>query len=107
MDIRTTLTLNGRSYDVDLFDQCFYRLVGWRGNLLSHYPADGDLYVSMWSPNDYFILELMLKDEDKPRARGSLEIYDGLGDLPVRRIQFNEGCIWRYKLSEDTILCWR
>ncbi len=47
MDIRTTLTLNGRSYDVDLFDQCFYRLVGWRGNLLSHYPADGDLYVSM------------------------------------------------------------
>ena len=39
MDIRTTLTLNGRSYDVDLFDQCFYRLVGWRGNLLSHYPA--------------------------------------------------------------------
>ncbi len=30
MDIRTTLTLNGRSYDVDLFDQCFYRLVGWR-----------------------------------------------------------------------------
>ena len=28
MDIRTTLTLNGRSYDVDLFDQCFYRLVG-------------------------------------------------------------------------------
>ncbi len=27
MDIRTTLTLNGSSYDVDLFDQCFYRLV--------------------------------------------------------------------------------
>ena len=42
------------------------------------------------APNDYFILELMLKDEDKPRARGCLEIYDGLGDLPVRRIQFNE-----------------
>ena len=83
----------------------FYRLVGWRGNLLSHYPDDGDLYVSMEAPNDYFILELMLKDEDKPRARGCIEMYDGLGDLPMRRIQFNEGCIWRYKLSEDTILC--
>jgi len=59
----------------------------------------------MEAPNDYFILELMLKDEDKPRARGCLEIYDGLGDLPVRRIQFNETNIWRHKLSEDTILC--
>ena len=97
MDIRTTLTLNGRSYDVDLFDQCFYRLVGWRGNLLSHYPADGDLYVSMAAPNDYFILELMLKDEDKPRARGCLEIYDGLGDQPVRRIQFNKAYIISYR----------
>ena len=96
MDIRTTLTLNGRSYDVDLFVQCFYRLVGWRGNLLSHYPDDGDLYVSMEAPNDYFILELMLKDEDKPRARGCIEIYDGLGDLPVRRIQFNEAYIISY-----------
>ena len=105
MDTRTTLTLNGRSYDVDLFDQCFYRLVGWRGNLLSHYPDDGNLYVSMEAPNDYFILKLMLKDEDKPCARGCLEIYDGLGDLPVRRIQFNEANIWRYKLSGDTILC--
>ena len=63
--------------------------------------------VSMEAPNDYFILELMLKDEDKPRARGCLEIYDGLGDLLVRRIQFNETNIWRHKLSEDTILCWR
>lgn len=97
MDIRTTLTLNGRSYDVDLFVQCFYRLVGWRGNLLSHYPDDGDLYVSMEAPNDYFILELMLKDEDKPRARGCIEIYDGLGDLPVRRIQFNEAYIISYR----------
>ena len=105
MDIRTTLTLNGRSYDVNLFDQCFYRLVGWRGNLLSHYPDDGDLYVSMEAPNDYFILELMLKEEDKPRARGCLEIYDGLGDLPVCRIQLNETNIWRHKLSGDTILC--
>lgn len=105
MDIRTTLTLYGSSYDVDLFDQCFYRLVGWRGNLLSHYPDGGDLYVSMAAPNDYFILELMLKDEDKPRARGCIEMYDGLGDLPVRRIQFNEAYIWRHKLSGEAIYC--
>ena len=45
----------------------------------------------------------MLKDEDKPRARGYLEIYDGLGDLPVRRIQFNEAYIWRHKLSGEAI----
>ena len=39
----------------------------------------------------------MLKDEDKPRTRGCLEIYDGLGDLLVRRIQFNEAYIISYR----------
>lgn len=71
MDIRTTLTLNGRSYDINLFDQCFYRLVGWRGNLLSHYPADGDLYVSMEVPEDYFILEFAQRRRQTSRTRKS------------------------------------
>lgn len=97
MYIRTTLTLNGRTYDVNLFDQSFYHLVGWYGNLRSHSPGGGNLHLMMEAPQDYSILELMLKDEDQPRAHGCLEIFYGTSETPVRRIKFNAAYIVSYR----------
>ncbi len=97
MYIRTTLTLNGRTYDVNLFDQSFYHLVGWYGNLRSHSPGGGNLHLMMEAPQDYSILELTLKDEDQPRAHGCLEIFYGTSETPVRRIKFNAAYIVSYR----------
>ena len=101
MPVLASLTLKGRSYDVRLADHNFHMPTGWSGFPTQSLMGDGRLHILMDTPADNFILELMLKKEGDDAVEGSIELYDGTSDLPVRRVQFSKAYITGYKETFD------
>lgn len=98
-----SLKLNDHNYDVWLFEQQFNIPTGWNGLPHSSFVGDGQLRLFMTTPEDNYILELMLKTEKEPIAEGSLEIYNETNNLPLRRVEFSKAFIVSYKETFDIL----
>src|SRR3712207_5698698 len=45
----------------------------------------------------------MMQTEENPVAEGQLDIYDGTGDMPVRRIEFGKAYITGFRETFDVL----
>lgn len=94
MAMQTILNLNGRSYEVQQFEQNFYlESIRSDGYTVSFLPCNGELYIVLDSPTDNFLLELMYDAWSTPIVEGELNVFDVLQDLPVRKIVFRRAYI--------------
>lgn len=98
MAVRAVLTLNGKEFDVQNFEQSF--ILNTRphnGCPTTFLPHGGELHIQLNTPEGTFISDLMSSAWDNPIVEGELNVYDVLQDMPVRRITFRKALITLYK----------
>lgn len=98
MAIHAILTLNGKEYEVKQYEQSFYLLTNpYKGYPTVGEPYYGELHFTIDTPVDNSLLELMYSVWDNPIIDGELNVYDTIGDMPLRRIAFRKALFTLYK----------
>lgn len=98
MTIRAVLTLNGKEYEVQQYEQSFHITTDpYKGYPLVGEPYGGELYFLINTPEENFLLDLMYSVWDNPIIEGELNIYDVLEDMPVRRVTFRKALLNLYQ----------
>ncbi|MDD7437934.1 MAG: type VI secretion system tube protein TssD [Bacteroidales bacterium] len=109
MAIRAILTLNGKEYEVLQYEHCFHLTTDpYKGYPLIGNPYGGELHFLINTPEDNFLLDLMYSVWDKPSVEGELNVYDGLEDMPVRRITFRKALfnLYQDRFTTKTLEPW-
>lgn len=100
MAVRAVLTLNGKEYEIQQFQQIFSQYSCPSNCIPNCQVQFGHLECILKTPEDNDILELMLPNKYSLNIEGKLEIWAG-EDLPQRRINFTKGIIINYGETFD------
>lgn len=98
MAIRAILTLNGKEYDVQQYEQRFHLPINpYKGYPTVGEPYGGELHFTIDTPMDNFLLELMYSAWPPKIIDGELNVYDICEDIPIRRITFRKALFTLYQ----------